>query len=118
MKRYWWTLPSLSLLSLGAHFYRAGQGWAVIVCAMTLLLLAWPRQGAVRVAQAVLLLGALEWVWTAAVLAQQRMALGRPWERMAGILGVVALLAVAAAFVLRHRPLPQQSHLRHPEHVS
>ena len=105
MKRLWWTLPGLALLVLGAHFYRAGQGWAVVVCAAALLLLAWPRRGAVRAVQAVLLLGTLEWAWTAALLAQQRMALGRPWGRMAAILAAVALLTAAAAIVLRYRPL-------------
>ncbi|HET9820960.1 MAG TPA: hypothetical protein VFQ16_03975 [Burkholderiaceae bacterium] len=108
MKRVWWALPGLSLLVLGAHFYRAGQAWAVLVCGVAVLLLAWPRAAAVRAVQAVLLLGALEWAWTAAVLAQQRIALGRPWGRMAAILGGVALLTAAAAFVLRHRLPPRR----------
>jgi predicted transcriptional regulator len=49
----------------------------------------------------VLLLGALEWLRTAAMLVQQRLALGTPWLRLAIILGVVALLTAAAALVFR-----------------
>ncbi len=48
-----------------------------------------------------MLAGAAEWLWTAALLAQQRLALGQPWLRMALILGAVALLTLGAALVFR-----------------
>jgi hypothetical protein len=54
-----------------------------------------------RVLQLALLAGAAEWAWTAALLAQQRLALGQPWLRMALILGAVALLTLSAALVFR-----------------
>ena len=52
-----------------------------------------------------LVLGALEWLWTAWWLVQQRLALGQPWLRLAFILGLVAVLTVASALVFRSAAL-------------
>jgi hypothetical protein len=52
-----------------------------------------------------LLVGAVEWLRTLAVLAAQRIAAGQPWLRLAVILGAVALLTAAAALVFRHPAL-------------
>lgn len=94
--------PGLSLLVLGAHFYRA-QAWPLMLaCGACVLLLAWPRAWAARGVQLVLLAGALEWLWTVFALVQQRMALAQPWARLALILGAVALLTAGAALVFRH----------------
>ena len=72
-------------------------------CAWLLVaLLAWPRAWAARLVQGALVLGAAEWLWTAAVLIQQRQALGQPWLRMSLILGAVALFTAGAALVFRH----------------
>lgn len=95
------SLPVLALLTLGAHFFRAGQLAGVFGCVALLGLLALRRRWAWQLLQAALVLGALEWLWTAAEFAQQRMALGQPWVRMAWILGAVALLTLAAAALLR-----------------
>jgi hypothetical protein len=95
------SLPALALLILGAHFFRADQLAGVFVCAALLGLMALRRRWVWRVLQAALVLGALEWLWTASQFAQERMALGRPWARMALILGAVALLTLAAAALLR-----------------
>ena len=100
--------PALSLAVLGAHFYRAGALPMVLACLLLMGLLAVRRAWAVRVLQLALLAGAAEWLWTVALLVQQRMALGQPWQRMALILVVVALLTAASALVWRHRALRQR----------
>jgi hypothetical protein len=93
--------PALALLLLAAHFYRAAA-WPWFMATLALLpLLALRRSWVPRVLQLALLAGAAEWLWTAALLAQQRLALGQPWLRMACILGGVALLTLAAALVFR-----------------
>lgn len=93
--------PLLALLLLAAHFYRAAA-WPLVLVTLALLpLLALRRAWVPRLLQLALLAGAAEWVWTAALLAQQRLALGQPWLRMALILGAVALLTLAAALVFR-----------------
>ena len=94
--------PGLALALLGAHFYRAGQWPLVLACAVLVALLAWPRAWAARLVQVALAAGAVEWLWTALALVQQRQALGQPWQRLALILGAVALLTLAAALVFRH----------------
>ncbi len=100
--RTWLLLaPTLALLLLAAHFYRAAE-WPWVLASLALLpLMALRRAWVPRLLQLALLVGAAEWVWTAAVLAQQRLALGQPWVRMACILGAVALLTLAAALVFR-----------------
>lgn len=93
--------PALALLLLAAHFYRAAA-WPWLLVTLALLPLMQLRRGWVpRVLALALLAGAAEWAWTAAMLAQQRWALGLPWLRMAMILGAMALLTLAAALVLR-----------------
>ena len=67
-----------------------------------------------RLIQAALLLGTVEWLWTAYVLVQQRIAAGRPWTRLALILAAVALVtaaSIAAVEVLRKR---RDRTARHP----
>ncbi len=97
--------PALALLLLAAHFYRAAAWPLLGVTLLLLALLALRRRWVPRLLQLALLAGAAEWLWTAALLAQQRLALGQPWLRMALILGAVALLTLAAALVFRSRAL-------------
>jgi hypothetical protein len=52
--------------------------------------------------QALLLVGAAEWVRTLVALTIARRAMGLPAMRMALILGAVALLTAASALVFRH----------------
>lgn len=101
-RRWPWLLaPTLALLLLGAHFLRTDETLAVALCAGVLALLAVPQRWAVRVVQAALLLGTAEWLWTLLLLVQQRSALGRPWLRMALILGAVAALTAASAWAVQ-----------------
>lgn len=101
----WLILPLFALAVLGAHFMRAGAWPLVLACVGLVLLMAWPRRWAARTVQAALALGAAEWLWTLALLAQQRIALGQPWLRMALILGGVALFTAGAALVFQRRSL-------------
>jgi hypothetical protein len=99
-------LPIVSFLLLGAHFMREGALLLTLACAALAAAIAWRRPWVERLLQAALLLGTLEWLWTAYMLAQQRMATGRPWGRMALILAVVALVtaaSIAAVEALRRR---------------
>lgn len=100
--RAWLLLaPALALLLLAAHFYRAAA-WPWLLVTLALLpLMALRRAWVPRALQGALLVGAAEWAWTAALLVQQRLALGQPWLRMALILGAVAALTLAAALVFR-----------------
>jgi hypothetical protein len=92
------TLPAvLSLLVLGAHFYRAGEWPRALLCVALTGLLALPRAWVARVVQTALVLGAAEWVWTTVGFVQQRISLGAPWTRLAFILGAVAALALLGA---------------------
>jgi len=98
-----WALlaPALALLLLAAHFYRA-SAWPWLLLTLALLpLMALRRRWVPPLLALALAAGALEWAWTAAMLAQQRLALGQPWQRMVLILGAVALLTLAAATVFR-----------------
>ena len=99
--------PFLSFLLLGAHFFREGSLLLTAACAALAIAVAWRRPGVQRLLQAALVLGTLEWAWTAFVLVQQRMAEGRPWGRMAIILGIVAAVtaaSIAAIEATRRRP--------------
>jgi hypothetical protein len=101
----WLLAPSLALLLLAAHFYRA-EAWPWMLATLALLpLLALRRAWVPRVLQLALLAGALEWAWTAALLAQQRLALGQPWQRLVLILGAVALFTLATSLVFRRAAL-------------
>ena len=99
----------LSALVLAAHFYRARSlALVALALALPLLLLVRERWSA-RAVQAGLVLGGLEWVRTLAFFAGQRMEAGRPWTRLAVILGVVAALSALAVKVPEAKgeePLP------------
>ena len=95
----------ISFLLLSAHFFRSGEiVFAVLPIALFIPLMI--RQTWVpRVIQLALLLGAVEWVYTQASVAQIRMQFGMPWVRMAVILGVVALFTACSGLVFRSRAL-------------
>lgn len=93
----------LSVLLLGAHFLRDGSTLLVLLLLALVPLLALRRRWVLRSLQAVLLLGAAEWLRTMIVLMQQRAALGEPYLRMMLILGGVALFSASAFLLLRSR---------------
>ncbi|MHB0968999.1 MAG: hypothetical protein ACYC7A_14665 [Thermoanaerobaculia bacterium] len=98
----------LSSWLLGAHFLRSWNTPVVALFVLLPLLLFVRRPWVARVFQVVLLLGALEWVWTTIEFTRIRMAVGEPWVRMVVILGVVALFTAASALVFRSRGLRQR----------
>jgi hypothetical protein len=98
--------PIAAFLILGAHFLREGTWVLTAACAALALAVAWRKSWVPRLLQAALVLGTVEWAWTAFILVQQRMAEGRPWGRMAIILGGVALVtagSIAAVEARRRR---------------
>ena len=106
MRAFLLALPAgLSALVLGAHFLRRGNLPLVAACLALFLLLFVRRAWAARVVQAALVLGALEWLRTLAVLLPERRAAGEPWVRLVAILGAVALVAVVGALLLETRAL-------------
>lgn len=101
MKAFLRALPVvLAVLVLAAHFFRARQmPFVALSLALPLLLFVRERWSA-RAVQAGLVLGALEWVRTLAFFAGQRVEAGRPWGRLAVILGAVAVLTALAALAV------------------
>ena len=95
----------LSFLVLAAHFLRNDQlALMLISCAAPLLLL--PRRAwLTRLVQALLVLGALEWVRTLLEIRAVRIDEGREWLRMARILGGVAVFTLISAFLFLLPPL-------------
>lgn len=102
----------LSLLVLAVHFLRAGNLPMVVVMVLLPGLLLVRRPWAARVLQAFLSLGAIIWVLTLGSLAKERMADGRPYVRMAVILGAVAAIAALSALAFQTRRL--RAHFRIP----
>ncbi len=102
MKSVFRALPVvLAALLLAAHFYRSRSLALVAVSlALPLLLLLVRERWSARIVQAGLVLGALEWVRTLTFFAGQRMEVGRPWGRLAVILGVVAALTALSALAV------------------
>ena len=94
----------LASVVLAAHFFRSRNvPLVVLTLALPLLLLVRARWSA-RTVQAGLFLGALEWVRTLFFFAGQRMESGRPWGRLAVILGAVAALTALSALAVRIPP--------------
>ncbi len=94
------SLVVLACWVLGAHFLRQGLIVPAIVCvAMPLLLLVrkpWSR----LVLQSFLYAGAVVWAYTAAALAEDRLAEGIPWIRGTAILVAVSVMSIAAGWLL------------------
>jgi hypothetical protein len=95
----------ISFLLLGAHFYRAGAGFAAGVCVAFPLLLFLRKRWVPRLFQILLVLGALEWLITLYDFATIRIALEQAWARLALILGAVALFTALSGWVFRSRAL-------------
>jgi hypothetical protein len=101
-------MPLLALLLLAAHFVHAGLWPVAVVCFAATALLWAGEPWAARVLQALLALGAIEWVLTAAMLAQMRIAHQQPYSRLLVILGSVAVFTVLAALAFQHPALAQR----------
>ncbi len=106
----------ISLLLLGAHFFRAGSVWLAGIFLAMPVLLAIKARWVARLLQIVLVIGALEWVRTLIVFATERAAAGQSWTRLAVILGVVALLTLVSATVFQGAALSRRYRL-HPNRL-
>lgn len=95
----------LSYAVLGASLLRAATsfgGWFFAACVGLVPLLLLERRPWVPKALAVgLLLSSPRWLWIAWSVAQERMVQGKPYVRMAVILGAVALVSWTAAWLLQ-----------------
>jgi len=95
----------LAYLLLAAHFYRSGHWPLVLLSLLVPALLALRKPWVPGVIWAGLAVGALEWLRTLWSIAELRAQFGMPWQRMAIILGAVALFTLAAGLVFRTRAL-------------
>ncbi len=97
---------------LAAHFLRADAP-AGVAAGVLLVVLAFVRKPwAVRIVQAGLVLGALEWLRTMAEFAAMRISLGQPYLRMALILAAVTLVTALAALVFERAAMRRRYGLR------
>ncbi|MFN7988312.1 MAG: hypothetical protein U0529_12635 [Thermoanaerobaculia bacterium] len=94
----------LAALVLAAHFFRSRSLVLMAVSLALPFLLAVGERWSARAVQAGLLLGAVEWVRTLVFFAGQRMEAGRPWLRLALILGAVAALTALSALAVKAPP--------------
>lgn len=101
----------LSLLLIGAHFFRSGNIIIVLFAVTTLLLLLICKPWVVRLCQIILVTGGIEWIRTMVVFVKMRQSVGAPWERLALILGGVAIFTICSAFVFRFKSLRQWYHI-------
>ena len=100
-------LPAvLALLVLGAHFLRAGYLALAALALAVVALLFVRRPWAARAVQGALVLGALEWLRTLALLALERRASGAPYLRMTLILVAVARATPTRISVMRRYGAP------------
>ena len=88
----------ISFALLAAHFLRSSQFALVALCALFPVLLVIPRRWVARCMQFALTAGAIEWVLTLVLIAQERIAFGLPYTRSALILAAVAAVTLASAF--------------------
>lgn len=95
-------LPAiLSLLTLGAHFFRARNWLGLVIVLLLLVVLAVRKPVCGRIVALALLLGVAEWIRTAVAIGSWRASQGLPWKRMAVILGVVAVVTGLSAIPFR-----------------
>jgi hypothetical protein len=99
-------LPTIvSFLVLAAHFLRGGSLLLVVASLALSLLLLVRRSWAVKTTQVVLILAAIEWVFTAQAVIQARIEEDRDWHRSAIILLSVAAFNLFAAALFQTRTL-------------
>lgn len=91
----------LSFVLLAAHFSRHDIAVLMVLSLAVPFLLLVKRPWVPRLLQVLLVIGALEWLRTAVVLAARRVDAGEPWLRMVLILAAVALVTIGAAALLQ-----------------
>jgi hypothetical protein len=91
-----------SFLLIAAHFQRAGLTLLAITCLFIPGLLYFTRPWSIHIVRVFLLMAAIEWIRTLVFLVNLRLDAGLPWQRLAIIIGGVALFTVASALVFQH----------------
>jgi len=94
----------LCFLVLGAHFYRQGSVLLPAGCVAMIILLFIHDRRMIHILRGILVLAAIEWVFTTFNLMQERQAEHREWIRGAVILLVVAGFNLISAALLRRLP--------------
>jgi hypothetical protein len=95
----------ISFIILAAHFMHAGQMNLVYLMLALPFLLFFKKSWVPWFFQAVLLLGAVEWLRTLYFMTQVRIEYGEPWMRMAIILGAVALFTALSSLMFWNKKL-------------
>jgi hypothetical protein len=98
----------IGFVLMAAHFSRSGLPVLVAVSLWFPLILLVRRPWVARAVQLALVLGALEWVRAAVVIALRRQSAGEPWTRMALILGAVAIVTAISAMVFKMKALRER----------
>jgi len=100
-------LPMLSSVTAAAHFSRAGNNWTALACLLLPLILFSRRRWVMRLFQLFLLGGGVIWLERMLFLVNLRRRMHMPWERLAVILGVVALFTMLTALVFQHKKIKE-----------
>jgi len=103
----------LSLLLLGAHFYRHGATLSLVGVIALMLLLFVQRPWAARVVQIALVLATFEWIRTLAQLIVGHLQGGRPFFRLTLILIFVILMTGFSAFAFQSPRLRERYRIGH-----
>ncbi len=93
-------LPILSSILLAAHFSRIQQDGLALTALLFPLILLIKRTWVRRIYQLVLVFGGMVWFERLIYLRSIRISEGRPWIRLAAILGAVALMTFLSALPL------------------
>lgn len=91
----------LSVVLVIAHFLRNQDLLLVMISLAVMGLLLVRKRWAVYLVQVWLVLASLEWVGTGIQLVQSRQAMGMGWNRLAVIIGGVALFTLLSVLVFR-----------------
>jgi len=105
----------LSALLFAAHWMYHGLAPLAVVSIVFPLILLFQKSWAARIIQIFLVIATLEWLRTIYVLAQQHIADGTNWTRMAIILTIVAAITLASACVFFTKPLKARYKLNRKE---
>lgn len=109
-------LPIVSSILLAAHFSRVNQDGHALLALLFPLILLIKRKWVLKIFQIFLVAGSIIWVERMVHLRSMRITEGRPWVRLAVILGVVVILTLLSAFLLENKKLRPLYHHKKEGH--
>lgn len=112
-KRIGIVTTALSGLLIATHFFRAGNYLLLFVGLLFPAFLFIGHRWATILVQGCLVLASIEWLRTMVIIAQERLASGESWIRMAVILVGVAVFTFTSA-ILIHQPKRCKINLKRP----